>query len=178
MIGRNRFPAALYLVLLAFVLGCGAFPEQQLSEDFPPSLIARLELQPKVRLGVGSAVLVPARLVSLFWPSTASIRAATRGVRKVEVGVFEIQGGLSGSGGSLWHRMSARLLEKGWQLLTRVQDPEEVSWVFYLPGRHGIRQMYVISLNRNTRELVLVKIYGRLDRTIQAVLNRELGNSR
>jgi len=171
MTGMRRTWVWMLLPLL-FVLGCRAFPEQQLSDDFPAFLLSRLDLQPEVRLGFGPLALMPARLVAVFWPSTGELRAAARGVRKVEVGVFKFRSGGIRARDMLWAGLGQRLQEKGWQLLTRVREVQECTWVYYLPGRHDIRQMYVINLDLAGGELVLVKIYGRLDRAIRAVLQQ------
>ena len=172
MRSAERIAAGVLLALLVFVLGCSAFPEEQLAEDFPAPVLEQLDLQPKVRLGIGPAALFPARFVAAFLSSGRELRAAARGVHKVEVGVFEIHGRTADEMAPLWQNFGVRLQQRGWELLTRVRDPNELTWVFYLPKGRGIRQIYVVSLDRAEKELVLVKIYGRLERTIQVFLEQ------
>jgi len=172
MKGRRKLQAALVAALLMTALGCTAFSERQIEEDFSPSVAGRLALRSEVRLGIGPAALLPARMLAVFWPRAREWRAAMRGVRKVEVGVFKIGVSRPGPADERWASLGRRLTERGWELLTRVQEPDRRTWVFYRISRGSIRQMYVISLDLHERELVLVKIHGRLERTLQAVLGR------
>jgi hypothetical protein len=90
------------------------------------------------------------------------------GLRRVDVGVFHVEGGEALVGRELVHRVDSILVRRGWVVMIRQLDDGEATWVTYRTEGDEIRGFYVIALDGS--ELSLVRLRGRLDRALAAAI--------
>jgi hypothetical protein len=96
-----------------------------------------------------------------------------RGIRRVEVGTYRIQG--------LPLRFeSPREMERalglaGWATLARVQEDDDLAWVVYRQKDSHIRSLLVINVEGE--ELSMVRLQGRLEDALAAALDVARGEA-
>jgi hypothetical protein len=96
----------------------------------------------------------------------ARVHALLRGLRKVEVGVYDA-GELGGDLGAAPERIERAMARDRWMPAVRVRSEDELAWVFCrLDGAERLRGVTVVSLDEE--QLLLVRLSGRLDRALAA----------
>lgn len=165
-------------VLLACVLLTGCLDDPEIAE-FVDSVAwevrpAQLEAVHEIRLGRGVLGLASLALgfaeMSEFEEGQA--RALLRDLSAVHVGQYEIRGRRGPIHISDDWRLD--LQEQGWVPLVRVRErSEQVQWVMALLENEQLRAITVVSLDRH--ELTVVKLEGRLERTLDYAMRRDEG---
>lgn len=90
------------------------------------------------------------------------------GLKRVDVGVFDVVGGETLVRNDLVLRVESILERRGWEVVVRAIDGGEATWVTYDATDDGIRGFYVVALDED--ELSLVRLRGRLDRAFAAAI--------
>lgn len=90
-----------------------------------------------------------------------------RGIKKVEVGVFENDGGGHIDGQKL-SKIEAALEESHWQMALRQREDDSIAWVYYRLDEKSLRGVFVIVLDRD--ELTIVRLKGQLDRVLSTAI--------
>jgi hypothetical protein len=135
-------------------------------------------LTPEGGIKLGRASLGLARMISqrALEEEDEDARAAgrtLRGIRRVEVGTYRIQG--------LPLRFeSPREMERalglaGWATLARVQEDDDLAWVVYRQKDSHIRSLLVINVEGE--ELSMVRLQGRLEDALAAALDVARGEA-
>jgi hypothetical protein len=107
-----------------------------------------------------------------FVPGAGEARSWLKDVSRVEVAVYDVTGDdLARSVTTPSH--VGELLDKGWELAARVREPDQSVWVLCRVDDESVRELFVVSLDRD--ELVLVKVKGRLERLIARALSDKDG---
>lgn len=164
----------LILVALSGLLllsGCITNPDL---EDIPRIFSQELKparLETKVKLELGPSLLSLAKFGVNLTDSEA--REYLSDIRKIQLGIYEVSG--FSSLNKVWEKASQRMAQKGWQILVKSKDKDNISLIFYRLKRKGRGWLYLINLDQT--ELVLVKVEGRLERLIEKALQDERWNS-
>lgn len=155
------------LALLA-TSGCIFTPDLDRVQRMVAREIEPATLRTKVKLTLGPMALSLARMVTEWADIDEEARACLADVDRVEINVQEISG-LSSLSSVHWPKgLERRLDQEGWETLVKARDEEEIVLILYRLRGKTIGAMYVICLN--SKELVLVKIEGRLDSLITRAL--------
>lgn len=151
--------AAATLILLPLAVGCIRY-------GGPSSLRRDLSREAGVELDAQFAITVTRSGVALARMFTKEEDVPLKGVRRVEVGVYEVEGLRRGVD-------ERRPLElpalPGLEPVVRVhEDGEDVFVLFHVDEKEEIRQMVVIVAEED--EWVLVRIKGKLTRTVESAM--------
>jgi hypothetical protein len=98
---------------------------------------------------------------ALRWSGEEEI--SLRGVRRVEVGIYEVRGLRGGQAERV--RLDPRYLERDWQPIVRVHDEGEDVFVLVHEREGALRGMLVVVADQD--EWVLVRLRGKLDRIVE-----------
>ncbi|MDY7093424.1 MAG: DUF4252 domain-containing protein [Acidobacteriota bacterium] len=125
------------------------------------------------RASLGFARWVSQRALEEDDEETRAAVSTLRGIRRVEVGTYRVQG--------LPLRfehpreMEQALGLAGWTTLARVQQDDDLSWVVYRQRDRRIRSLLVINVEGE--ELSMVRLQGRLEDTLAAALDVARGEA-
>lgn len=160
----------LLLVLTVPISGCFfsrelARTRQAIEEQFPD---AHLDQQVVVNLGPGT-------LRTLSWlagfapreEGGALVSDYLHELRRIKVGVYAVDD-LDGAGEVELAELS-RFRDRGWEVVVKVREDDEVVWVLYRPTRDTVRDFFVLVLTED--ELVVTRLEGRFDSLIRQVLH-------
>jgi hypothetical protein len=177
---RNPFAPALQVATAAcaaiLASGCITATSSEIAsmkDDIETALDADFERQVGIRLGRVSIGLGKAIMNMVAGEDDEELAQATqmlRGLRKVEVSVYET--GEIGRDG--WQDVSRRveraMAREDFTATVRVRDDEELAWVFCrLDEKEQLRAVTVIALDHE--QLMLVRLGGRLDRALAAAIS-------
>lgn len=88
-------------------------------------------------------------------------------MHRVKVGVYEVED-LRGAGEVELSEL-ARFRDRGWQVVVKTRDGDEVVWVLYRIAHDRVRDFYVLALTDD--ELVMTRIEGRFDSLIRQAVH-------
>jgi hypothetical protein len=121
----------------------------------------------EVSVSVGPGGIALARAVASFVPGAGEARTWLKDVSRVQVAVYDVNYDGWARNVPTPSRVS-ELLDDGWELAARVREPDQSVWVLCRVDDESVRELFVVSLDQ--RELVLVKVKGRLERLIARAL--------
>lgn len=173
-LGRGGALSALLACLL--LAGCLDDPEIAEFVDSVAWEVQPARLEPVVELRLGRGVLGLAGIALNFADTSEfeeeQARALLHDLSAVHVGQYEIRGRRGPIHISEDWRLD--LQEQGWVPLLRVRERgEEVQWVMALLEDEQLRAITVVSIDRD--ELTVVKLEGRLERTLDYAMRRDEG---
>lgn len=88
-------------------------------------------------------------------------------MRRVKVGVYEVND-LADAGEVELAELS-RFRDRGWEVIVKTREDDEVVWVLYRAAEERVRDFYVLALTDD--ELVMTRIEGRFDSLVRQVLH-------
>lgn len=160
---------ALAVVLLAAPLanGCMWAPElTEVKRDIERQL-PDVGFRKNVTLSFGPLTMALARAITSLVPDAGEARDYLRDVSRVQVAIYELDHP-AGETALETPRRLQELLDEGWEMAVRVRDRDEVVWLLYRIDDDSVREMFVVVMG--DRELVLVKVKGRLERLLAQAL--------
>jgi hypothetical protein len=139
--------------------------ETALDGDFEREVGIRLG---RFSIGLGKAIL--GVIASEDDEELSNVTEMLRGLRKVEVSVYET-GELGGEGWrDVARRVESAMARESFTATVRVRDDHELAWVFCrLDEKEQLRAVTVIALD--DEQLTLVRLAGRLDRALAAAIS-------
>ena len=127
------------------------------------------EFDREMMVNLGPLSIRTARWI-LHWmdedDDVAMARSYLGEVRRVKVGLYKTE--FLPDLGDFDPPALRRFRQDGWELAVQVHEDDEAVWLFYKPGRRGIRDLYAVVLTEE--ELVLARLRGRLDRLVRRAL--------
>lgn len=93
-------------------------------------------------------------------------RDLIRNIRRVQVGVYNVEGLHSVDGVEL-ERLE-RFEKDGWQLAVKAREEDGAVWLFYNERRGDVRDLYLLALD--DENLVIARVRGSLRNILQAVM--------
>ena len=169
---RKRI-ALNFLALVAgmmLVSGCFSLSARELAEVRREleSQMPQARFEKKIELSLGRITLGAVKWLCLLIPDAREARKYLRDISGVSAAVYGVES-LPPVNDARLPRGLQRLLEKrGWDVLVKVREADQIIWVVYQEHRKSIRNLYVVALEQD--ELVLVHLRGRLDRLFAKVL--------
>ncbi len=157
MIHARRI-AAVVVVVLSTTTGCVLIGPSDVRQDVVTMTGLELDREVGFRLGRFGMFLVRKGL-----KMAEEEQVSLRGVRKVEVGVYEVVGAGERSRGRL-----CRAEFGGWEPVVRVCDPDENVLMFARERDGSIRGLLIVV--QDTEEVVIVRARGRMDEAVASVL--------
>jgi hypothetical protein len=189
----RRSPAPLLLLaVLAAALGAGgcvalASPEMTAMKDSIEGDLASADFDREFGITLGRMSLGLGKLVLNGLGEEGEDLNLLRGVRRIEVGHYVADRGEDRrrdddeledlwaeryeAGSPLDFRLESMMRRRGWTAALAARDGGSRTWVYYRTGdrQDRIRGVYVIALDGE--ELTLVRLTGRLDRTLAAAMS-------
>lgn len=154
--------------------GCVWTPElRQIKQDIAHQ-IPGASFDQEVSFSIGPGGMALARAAVALVPAAHDARVWLKDVSRVEVALYEVSAGEPASRVATPARIE-EMLEDGWEMAARVREPHESVWILYRVDGDSVREMFVVSLDR--QELVMVKVKGRLERLIARALTEADGRS-
>ncbi len=155
-------------IALPFAGGCVWTPElSNIQKDIARQLPG-VTFDHEMSLSIGPGGMALARAVVSFIPNDRDVRGWLRDVSRVEVSVYEVHADQLAREIQTPARIK-EMIDEGWEMAARVREKNESVWVLYRVDGDSVREMFVVSLDRE--ELVLVKVKGRLERVIGRALS-------
>lgn len=120
------------------------------------------------RLGrISTAMLMPIALWAL--EDGEEELEVVRSIRRVDFAVYEVRSFPDSLDDRQLAEMSRRLRRRGWSQVVRTRDAGEATWVFSRENGAGeVRDLFVVAVD--DVEMVMVRVGGRLDRTLAALV--------
>lgn len=88
--------------------------------------------------------------------------ASLRGIRRIDVAIYEVTSFPDEIDGSMVADLERRLGRSGWLRVVRSREEDEVTWVFNREKRSGgIKDLFVVTIDGT--EMVMVRVGGNLD---------------
>lgn len=88
--------------------------------------------------------------------------ASLRGIRRIDLAVYEVTSFPDEIDGSMVADLERRLGRSGWFRVVRSREEDEVTWVFNREKRSGgIKDLFVVTIDGS--EMVMVRVGGNLD---------------
>jgi hypothetical protein len=116
----------------------------------------------------GPGAMALTRAVTSFIPDAHEAHDWLKDVSRVEVAVYEVRGDEPKRRLETPARIE-QMVADGWEMAARVRDKNESVWLLYRIDGDSVRELFVVSLDRD--ELVMVKVKGRLERVIGRALS-------
>lgn len=172
-LSRQRPTAHKLLALVAVMTlfsGCFSLSARELAEvrreletQMPD---ARFEKE--VELSIGRMAMGTMKCLCLVIPDTRDARKYLKDISGVSVAVYDVESLPPLNEVNLPKRLRRLLERKGWDVLIRAREEDQIVWILYQEHRRSIRNLYVLALEPD--ELVLVRLRGRLDRLFAQAL--------
>jgi len=123
----------------------------------------------KLSMKLGPVTMSLANVIVTFAPVEREAKRAFRGIRSVDLVVYELEGSEdSAPCGSLLEFAAGRLKRKGWEPIVEAREPGSMVLVLCKYDEVRIRGIYVIVLDEES--LVLVKLRGNLNKVFAAAM--------
>ena len=171
----RRIGSRLLVLVLAMSLLAGCFsltvPEFTQVRNELEKQVPEARFEKEVEFGLGRITLGAVKWVCLLVPDTREARKYLNDITGVSVAVYEVESLPAVNDLELPERLQDLLEDKGWDVLVKVREEDEIVWVLYQEHRGHIRNLYVVALEDD--ELVLVRLRGRLDRLFAKALEEE-----
>ena len=169
MHGTCRIGALAALLVLPLFSGCFYSREIARTQRAIEKENPQVDFRRQVMFSMGSGSLgTLAELASFGQP--AEVREASdylRHIRRVKVGVFEIEGDLEGP---LAMTHVPHFTRGGWQTVVRVREPDGENVSVLYRERYGeVRDLFVVALD--APELVIVRLTGNLTQLLLDALD-------
>ena len=159
---------AMTAALLPLAGGCVWTPELSAVKRDIARQIPGASFDRQVSFALGPGGMALARAVVSFVPDEHDARRLLKDVSRVEVSVYEIHADDDDRRVATPSSIE-EMLADGWEMAARVRQEGEAVWVLYRVEGESVRELFVVSLDRD--ELVLVKVKGRLERLIARALS-------
>lgn len=98
-------------------------------------------------------------------------RDLMRNIRRVQVGVYNVEGLTSIEGIEFEHLK--RFEEDGWQLAVKAREEDSAVWLFYYERRNDVRDLYLLALDDDN--LVIARVRGSLRNILRRALEDQHG---
>lgn len=170
----NRTIVAATVAALPFAGGCMWTPELARVKQDIASQLPGVTFDHNVSLAIGPGGMALIRAVTGFVPRAEDARGWLKDVSRVELAVYHVDAGESTPRIETPSRIE-KMVEDGWEMAVRARDGDESVWVLYKLDDDSVREVFVVSLDKE--ELVIVKVKGRLERLIARALDTEGGRS-
>jgi hypothetical protein len=166
----SRILLSATLLLTAVLTGCVSTELSGVRNDLARQM-------PEASIGdgrtfsFGAVSLGFARLVSgLVGEDSQDVRAVLRGVRRVQVGRFDVAGPVDAPGLRMPARLRRYVDREGWEHLVTFRQDGEAGWVLYRARGERITDLFVTVLSDD--ELLLARISGDLTGVALALLQQ------
>jgi hypothetical protein len=173
---RSRVLAVLALAAAILGTGCvtATSPEiASMKDDIETAVGGDFEREMGIRLGrvsLGLGKAVMGMVARHDDGDMAETTALLRGLRKVEVTVYDTGSFQGGSGQDLPDLVETAMARGRWMPTVRVRSDDELAWVFCrLDEEERLRAVTVVTLDGG--QLTLVRLAGRLDRALAAAIS-------
>jgi hypothetical protein len=157
--------AIAVLVVLPLLAGCFYSREIAKTKRAIERENPELHLDHEVMVSLGPLSLGFFRWVAGFVDEdeVQMARDYLKEIQRVKVGVYKVDHYGRGDF-HLPRHLRDSFYRDGWDLAVKVQDHDNLVWVFYRPDKDTVRDLYVIVLEDD--ELVLARVRGRLNRLV------------
>jgi hypothetical protein len=173
---RSRVLAVVALSVAILGSGCvtATSPEiASMKDDIETAVGGDFEREIGIRLGrvsIGLGKAVMGMVARHDDGDMAEATALLRGLRKVEVTVYDTGSFAGGNWRDLPDRVESAMARGRWMPTVRVRSDEELAWVFCrLDDEERLRAVTVVTLDDG--QLTLVRLAGRLDRALAAAIS-------
>ena len=163
----------MYIVVIMFLLpmmsGCMTNGDFNFIEKSIRHQIYPAKLKTNFKFSFGFTSLTSARLITSFIDDAEEATMYLREVKKVQVGVYEINKAKDVSRFQIPREAEKRLLRKGWTPFVRVRERGggQVD-LFYKQISNHTASIYAVVLEHD--ELVIVEIKGRLEKILEKAI--------
>lgn len=168
LLGTRTMGLAALAATVLVAGGCGPARElKQMKQDIARQL-PEATFDHEISFAIGPGAMALTRAVASFVPDAKDARHWLEDVDRVEVAVYEVHTDEFSSRIETPSRIEEMVAE-GWELAARVREKKESAWILYKIDGDSVREVFIVSLDRE--ELVLVKVKGRLERVIGRALS-------
>lgn len=160
---------ALVAVITLFS-GCFSLSARELAEVRREleTQIPEARFEKEIELSLGKTAMGTMKCLCLLIPDTREARKYLKDISGVSVAVYEVESLPPLNEVELPKRLKRLLADKGWDVLVKAREEDQIVWILYQEHRRSIRNLCVLALERD--ELVLVRLRGRLDRLFAQAL--------
>jgi hypothetical protein len=172
-LNRQRPTAHKLLALVAVTMlfsGCFSLSARELAEVRREleNQMPEARFEKEIELSLGRMTMGTVKWLCLVIPDAREARKYLKDISGVSVAVYEVESLPPLNEVELPKRLKRLLEDKGWDVLIKAREEDQIVWILYQERRSSIRNLYVLALEPD--ELVLMSLRGRLDRLFAQAL--------